>query len=195
MATRPTTIVLSITIIFIVCNLIGLSFFYSYVPASRAIFASSLQQQPPSSSAIDPTAAQFSDDPVIATFLSQIAPFKRLLPVVSSKTPQCTHANQSSALRIQNFEGTTKTGPYPNLHVRNTLEASLHLLDVIENALIEGEVCYWLDRWSLLGAYHHAAPFPYSSSIELGIILSDLKKAVTVIVFYSCLAQFYLAPS
>ena len=83
-------------------------------------------------------------------------------------------------MRIQNLDTTTKPGPFTNILARQDTEASLHLLDLVVQAFQEGEICSWLDASSLLGAYHHAAPLPYTSFIEVGILLSDLKKTLSV---------------
>ena len=164
----------------LICCLLGLSLYGLVIAPSRegAVLSPSLfysvSQQPGLSS----TALEDLDpnDPILASFFSSLPPFKRLVP--SRPTPQCSHA--STAMRIQNLDTTTKPGPFTNILARQDTEASLHLLDLVVQAFQEGEICSWLDASSLLGAYHHAAPLPYTSFIEVGILLSDLKKTLSV---------------
>ena len=172
---------LILTACVLICCLLGLSLYGLVIAPSRegavmspSLFYSIPQQQRGLSS----TALEDLDpnDPVLASFFSSLPPFKRLVP--SRPTPQCSHA--STAMRIQNLDTTTKPGPFPNILARQDSEASLHLLALVVQAFQEGEICSWLDASSLLGAYHHAAPLPYTSFIEVGILLSDLKKTLSV---------------
>ena len=140
---------------------------------SPSLFYSVSQQPGLSSTALEDLDP---NDPILASFFSSLPPFKRLVP--SRPTPQCSLA--STAMRIQNLDTTTKPGPFTNILARQDTEASLHLLDLVVQAFQEGEICSWLDASSLLGAYHHAAPLPYTSFIEVGILLSDLKKTLSV---------------
>lgn len=164
-----------IIVAFTILNVAILCFFYGVFPYSNPL---SFESLPTARSAVSLLASESSSNYAqSSSFASTLTSSRRLAPGLP-RLPQCSRSDLP--MKVINYGNVTKPGPYPNLDQRKRVEASLHLFDVVDAALTEGGICYWLDASSLLGAFHHATPFPYANGIEMAILLSDVQRTVSV---------------